>query len=185
MAIRRAVALSALTLFALTLMGSPVASAQEAASSFKIGVVDLKKVVDDYDKSIDLKARLEREAETKKKQIEGKEAALAKAMEDYRANRATMTDDQRYAAEEKLSSDRAEFEAEYKKLQSELNRTRDREVDAIFREVEVAIGEIGAAENYHLILEAGKSTTSGVLYFATPMDLTTRVTERLNAAYKK
>jgi Skp family chaperone for outer membrane proteins len=178
---RLAILASAALGFSLLL--SPVAT--QAQEQFKIGVVDLKEVFDGYEKQKDDYKSLENEMEELQKGIDEMRETLTKAEEEYEAQRDSMTHEEQQAREDAIESDRGKYRAEFTRRQKDLERRQNRVADNILKDIRAAVRELGAAENYHLILEAGKNAPTGVLYFSTTLNMTQKVVDHLNAKYKK
>lgn len=171
------VGLAICTAWATSLVGAQGAS----ETGYKIGVVDMREVFQKYKR---------REAEFKEL-IEKRDAAQAKvdalaaeintAREGYEAKRREATSpDELETLEMSILSDISNLEAERGKLQNEVSLIEDQKLNALNQDIRKAIAEIGQAENYHLILEAGSQGGGGVLYSATPLSLTSKVIDRLN-----
>lgn len=161
--------------------------AKAAAGDYKIGVVNIKEVFDAYEKQKDEYAELERERDERQKvidQISTKIEASQKRHTELKAAPSSSADEI-LALEEEIASDFGRYQAEFKRLQDEIDRREKKLLESLFNEIHEAIGEVGVQSNYHLILEGGRTGRSGVLYSSTTLNMTRQIIDSLNASYKK
>jgi len=162
-------------------LAAPFAWAQEGAGGgYKIGVVDRKQVFDSYEKQQREFAALETELQSAQSQIDALSERIEKARDEYQSNRDRWDDEERSRRQERLDSDILQYQADYKRLQTEIDAKYARLVQRIRGEIDEAVAQIGQEENYHLILEGDPKSSSGVLYFSTTIDITSKVITRLN-----
>ena len=163
-------------------LAAPFAWAQEGAGGgYKIGVVDRKQVFDSYEKQQREFAALETELQSAQSQIDALSERIEKARDEYQSNRDRWDDEERSRRQERLDSDILQYQADYKRLQTEIDAKYARLVQRIRGEIDEAVAQIGQEENYHLILEGDPKSSSGVLYFSTTIDITSKVIEALNS----
>lgn len=161
--------------------------AKAAAGDYKIGVVNIKEVFDSYEKQKDEYAKLERERDERQKvidQISTKIEASQKRHTELKAAPSPSADEI-LALEEEIASDFGRYQAEFKRLQDEIDRREKKLLESLFNEIHEAVGEVGVRSNYHLILEGGQTGRSGVLYSSTTLNMTRQIIDSLNASYKK
>ena len=161
--------------------------AKAAAGDYKIGVVNIKEVFDAYEKQEDEYAELERERDERQKvidQISTKIEASQKRHTELKAAPSPSADEI-LALEEEIASDFGRYQAEFKRLQDEIDRREKKLLESLFNEIHEAVGEVGVQSNYHLILEGGRTGRSGVLYSSTTLNMTRQIIDSLNASYKK
>ena len=167
----------------LSLVLAPVAA--QAQAQFKIGIVNLKEVFDGYEKQKDDYKKLENELKELQVGIDEMSDTITKAKERYDAQKDSMSEEERETLEESIESDYSKYQAEFQRSQKDLERRQNRVADNILKNIRAAVKELGSAEHYHLILEAGKTAPTGVLYFSTTLNMTQKVVDYLNAEYKK
>lgn len=187
---RPAYALLALFTSALLLM-PPLARAQGAVphtavpGQYKIGVVNVKTVFDSYEKQVDEYKDLQDKRDTKQKQIDKLSEKINRNKERYEAEKENMSDVQHTDLEDLIESDYSLYKAEFSRLQEDIDRREKKLLESIFKEIHLAIQEVGAAGNYHLVLEGGETGRSGLLYFSTTLNMTQQIIDYLNVNYKK
>lgn len=157
----------------------------ETPGQYKIGVVNIKNVFDNYDKQKAEYKKLEDERDTRQKKIDELSDKITKAKEQYDAQKDKMSAEQLEALEDTIESDYNTYKAEFSRLQAEIDRREKKLLEDLFEDIRIAVEEVGTQGNYHLILEGGESGRTGVLYSSTTLNVTPRVIEHINAKYKK
>ncbi len=156
-----------------------VASAQNetaSATAYKIGVVDMDEVLKGYKK---LKAEadaLQSERDRLQKDLDAKSDALKKKLEE--AKNAPEAD--REARRDSIEKELRDFTADVQRMQGDLDSKGQKLSARTRKEVIAAIQEIGAAENYHLILEGDADGRSTVIYFTNTINITSKVIAKLD-----
>lgn len=159
------------------------AESQGDAAAYKIGVVDVKQVFDNYERQKQEYARLQEERDKKQAEIDKLSEKITAAKERYDKERATMTDEARRALEEQIEADYSKYKADFKLMQEDIDRREQRLLEQVFEDIHVAIQEVGARGDFHLVLEAGQPGRTSVLYHSTTLDITQRVTDHINKKY--
>ena len=170
----------ALALGALAFSNGGVISAQEKPDTYKIGIVDLQKVVDGYKKQQSELDKLKAETDVVQEDLNQRKTKFEKEVEEFKKAKDGMSEDARADREAALHSQMLEIDGAFRQAEAELERKKRRLKETILKDITTAVDAIGAAENFHLILEADPETRTGVLYFATPLDITGKVSEYLN-----
>ncbi|MCC6486771.1 MAG: OmpH family outer membrane protein [Candidatus Hydrogenedentes bacterium] len=165
-----------------TLAQEKAAAAQAApAGQFKIAVVNRKQVFDNYDRQKKEWAALEAEKKSLQTQIDALSDSMTadkKKLEEGTG----MSDDQKTTLRDKIESDYRKYQAEFKRLQGEIYSKSRKFFGTMMEDIDKAINEIGVAENYHLIFEADPKSPTSVLFYSTQIDITSKVTAKLNGA---
>ncbi len=157
---------------------SPVfVSAQNAemTGGYKIGVVDRKEVFDNLEQQQRQYQELQREMEEMQAEIDRLSERIEADQQRLRLEGPTMSPADREELEARLSSNLNQYQAEFQRLQLEVDTRFSRLVRRIREQIDEAVQEIGAQENFHLILEGDPRSQSGVLYYSSTIDLTSRV----------
>ncbi|HOJ34422.1 MAG TPA: OmpH family outer membrane protein [Candidatus Hydrogenedentes bacterium] len=183
-AFRKLLALAVLT--TLVVLPAGICSAQDTDSAaskgaYKIGIVDRKKVFDNYNKQKEEYAKLQNDMKSMQAEIDTLSKKVQDAKERYEANKNTMPADQREALEQQIRADMVTYKSKYEQLQTEIDTRYAFLVRKIKEEIDEVVREVGAEENYHLILEGDPKSASGVLYYASAIDMTSKILDRLNA----
>lgn len=152
-----------------------------AQNSFKIGVVDTQGVFESYkkaEKAIDVLKSAEKRLSDK---LEGLREEIV-GMEDSLTKQKLFLDE---SATQTLESDilrkKQEFQRELDVGQGALQEKQSELFQPILNEIQALIQQIGANENYSLILEKRLVT----LYVDPQYDLTENIIKELNAGYEQ
>jgi len=181
----RLVTLGLVGMFALGLMVSNVcftyAQSQGAtASMYKIGIVDVQKVMDNYNKRTVEVQKLEAEVNKKKEEIEKLRETFQNELKQFQEDRANMTEEERADREAELDNHALTVESAVRQAEASLDRQQRRLKAALVKDIVDAVNAIGTEENYHLILESDPEKRTGVLFYTTTIDMTSKIIERLN-----
>lgn len=167
---------------------TPTAIAENGTSvAPKIGVVDTKEVFDNYDKQKVEYEALHKKRDEAQKPIDELSEQITKDRERYAAEADKMDDDVRRALEEKIQAAETRYKAEYDRAQEDINRQENKLLRGVLEDIHLAIQEVGAKYNYHLIFESAPDNasslarrTGGLLYSSTTVNMTQRVIDHLN-----
>jgi Skp family chaperone for outer membrane proteins len=166
---------------AFSLVHVVATSAQSTAGvPNKIGIVDLQKVMDAYNKREAEVSKLEEEVERSRSEIERLRNAFQDEVEGFSEVRGTLSEEERFAREAKLDRKALNIETTIQLAESSLARQQRRLKKLLLDDIIEAVSAIADEENYHLILEADPETRTGVLYHATALEITSDVITRLN-----
>ena len=170
--------------FALALVvACAAASPAFAQDGFKIGVVDMQKVMKDYNKREAKYSALEAEVKALQAPIDAMSAQITKMKEDYEEkakpeNNAVPSE--MLELETKIRRQHGEYEAALRQNQLKLDEMEAEVLKEILNDVNTTLRSIGEQENYHLILNARGGAAGSVVYHSATIDITTKVLARLN-----
>jgi len=156
--------------------------AQNNQGTYKIGVVDRKKVFDSYEKKKEELAALETQMKEKQAALDSLEQKIEKAQKDLEAKKDNLSEEEREQLERQIQSEVLRYQTEYNRLQRELDAETARVFRKLKKDINEVVHQIGVEQNYHLILDGDPDSSGGVLYFATVIDMTSEVLARLNRA---
>jgi len=159
------------------------AVAEPAVGQYKIGVVNRKQAFDNYERQKQEFTALEAEVKEKQTEIDKLSELIKGEQKQYDDAKAsgTMTPEQLTELEEKVKSDFRKYRADYDRLQKDIDSKHMSLIKRMKQDIDSAVAEIGNAENFHLILEGDPNSPQGTLYYASSIDITPRVIERLNS----
>lgn len=152
----------------------------DASRAYKIGIVDLQRVMDNYEKRAVEVEKLEKEAEQRNKDFEEVQTDFEKELEQFAKMKDEMDEDERSEREADLDMRALKIQTEVRQAQGLLESKRRRMKRSLLKDIVKAVEEIGADGNYHLILEADPESRTGVLYHSTTLNMTQKVIDRLN-----
>ena len=174
--------LSLVMVLSTPLMASAQTNEGGSGTAIKIGVVNRKEVFDKYEKQIAEFKKLDADKAAKQSQIDQIEQKITKAQDQLKDEKKPLSAEDRAKLEQQVKADMLQYKQEFEKLQSDLDDRWARAIRGFREEIDAAVQVVAAEKNYHLVLECDpKSPTTGVVYFATGIDITQAVIEKLNS----
>ncbi|MGI4833924.1 MAG: OmpH family outer membrane protein [Janthinobacterium lividum] len=159
------------------------APAGPAPAAGAIVYVELAKLVEGYQGAKDARRSFEAKAKGWQSQNQALETGFRSAVEQYQKTAATLTPEQRAAAEQKLQEQQQRGAVEQQKLQAQAQEADAKLTQSVLESVSKRVEAYGKAHGYKMILTA---TPSGaVAYGQTSLNVTAPVLSYLNAQYKK
>ena len=159
-----------------TVSAQGAAPAASAGGDYKIGVVDMDNVVKQYTKLKSEADTLQAQRDKLQKDLDARTETLQKKMEDAK----NAPEAEREKKRDEVESELRKLKADFTSMQSELDSAGQKLRARTRQEIIKAIQQIGLDEKYHLILEADTEGRSTVIYFASPIDITSKVVAKLN-----
>lgn len=157
------------------------ATAQDAASGgYKIGVVDVKLVMRDYNKRQQKYSQLETEVKSRQSKIDGLSNEIEadkKRYTEMRENPASNADELQ-RLESDIQRKYTQYKADMENLQREIDTLEENVLREVIADVDAQIQSIGQSQNFHLLLNGSRG--GGVVYHSTAIDITSQVTSALN-----
>ncbi|MFC1698796.1 OmpH family outer membrane protein [Candidatus Omnitrophota bacterium] len=166
---RKIIAILVVVLF-LTAAGSVY------AEDFKIGFINLKKVLDDYKRVTDGEDQLLKEAESKNSERE----KLVKEIKALREKIELLKDKQKEKKQLELDAKVKQLQDFTYQTRTDLRQDRDEKFREIMKEVKGVIDEYGQSRKYNIILD-----DTLLLYKVDTLDVTEDIVKVLNQRYKK
>lgn len=151
-----------------------------AADVAKIGVVDLKRVIDNSSAGKSAQAELAKQGKKMQGELEKRKAEIEEIQKNIERQTAVMSKE---ASEEKkrdLQIKLYDFKNLENKYRSELRKSERKKLIKIQKEILNIAQEIGKKEGYLIIIEK-----SAAIYIPKTLDLTDKVIQEYNAGYKK
>ena len=161
---------------------APAAQSTAAPSQYKIGIVDRRAVLQGYNKVTAERNKLESDVKTENEEIDKLSANLQTAKEAYDKERDSLSSTEREEREMALQKQLMEYQTKLQTKQAEVDERERRLMKRFFTDIDDAVQKIGDAENYHLIIDGSKG--SSTLFFAPAMDMSQKVIDYLNANSK-
>ena len=178
--------------FALTLMlsvpafaadkgkeAAPAAPAASSSSSYKIGVVDIEQVVENYPKKKRLMDELETSVKSDQAAIDGLTSKLDSLQKAFDAGKDKFTDSDRSAKMSEIRELITKIKAERETKQGKIDQREAEIKSEVFGDVAKAIQQVADSENYHLVLNSRGVPNGAVLYASSTIDITSKVQTQL------
>jgi outer membrane protein len=160
---------------------SPSFTVRAHAEETKIGIVDMQKAIQTTDAGKKARAALEKEIESKKKELSSEESTLKKAHEDYKKQSLVMSDDARSKKQMELNEKLMKYEELRQKRTQELQVKEQELTKPIVEKLRGVIQGMAKSKGYHLVLEKNEQT---VLFSQDKDDLTNDVITEFNKQNK-
>ncbi len=151
-----------------------------AAPKGKIAVVNKKTVFDNYNTRKAEWDKLEAEKATLQKEIDALRDRVNESRKKLREGVEVLTDEQRQVLVDKAAADERAYEDKYRRSQSDIDDKSEKFFSIILDQIGAGVKEVGAAENYKIILDCDPKAGTSVLYFDPSLDITKKVTDHLN-----
>lgn len=173
--------LVALTLTLTLAWAAPRALAQESQGGYKIGVVDMQRLLKEYDKRKQAYDRLEKEVEDLQSEIDRLSSVIEADKKKYEED-TSLSDDARLDLRNKIESNYAKYRAELESRQRIIDNKEEQVIKEVFQDIVDAVTSVAEQDGFHLVLNAGNpsSPRNSVVYYATPLDITGKVLATLN-----
>ncbi|MHC4268899.1 MAG: OmpH/Skp family outer membrane protein [Planctomycetota bacterium] len=187
-----------ISLFVLVSMLTFKTMPQEVfAQELKIGVVDINKIFDKFEKRKDLDQQLKDMEVEYKDEIESKKKAMIDLSEETQL--LDLGSEKRNKNMETLERKNVELEGYAKLAEKQLTKRYKDAFEKIYEEITKEVDAFGKENNYSLIIKKEDSDLQTnqisdlqfkigirtVLYNSNRVDVTANITDRLNARYKK
>jgi outer membrane protein len=160
---------------------APAATAAPVApGQYKIGVVDLQKILQDCEKRKSKYADLEKEKIRMQTPIDELSKKIEGMKKKYEESKGTMSDEERLKLENQVKEDYATYKSEFDKAQQKIDNLEKEVMVEVMKDVNAAIDAVGQEDGYHLLLNAAGGSVPTVLYHSATIDITSKVLARLN-----
>jgi outer membrane protein len=160
--------------FALATLFAPIARAEDAA---RIGTVDMQKALQAVEDGKKAKSTLQKDFDTKKKELQGEEASIRKMTEEFKKQSLVMSDEARAKKQGELQERIMKFQEKTGRSQEEIQRRERELMEPILTRLRGVITEVAKAKNYTVVLEKNENT---VLFSQDKDDLTNEVVSSYN-----
>lgn len=145
-----------------------------SATAAKIAVLDVSKVVKEYDKYKEASVRLEKEVEDKRGKLEQAQKDLAKRQNDLEVQKGIVSEKKYNKLQEKFQEEKASFLDEYRNEQQSIVKKQKTLLENIENDVLEVVKKIAKKEKYEMVLD--KNAT----YYHSGDDITYKVLDKLN-----
>lgn len=152
----------------ITQVSLQVSFAQE---SFKIAIISLSKVFDNYDKTKEVDKKLEKKGEKKNTERD----KMVKVLNKMKDEAQLLSRDARAKKEEKIGDLMRKLQDFDREARIELRRERDDMVKDIFKEMNKVISQYGEENGYDIIFD-----DRVLLYSSDAIDITDKIAKLLN-----
>jgi outer membrane protein len=150
--------------------GAPEARA--ATEPTRIATVDMQKALQTVDSGKKAKSQLEKDFNTKKKELQTEESAIKKMTEEFKKQSLVMNDEARAKKQGELQERIMKFQELTARSQAEIQQKERDLTQPIVTKLRTIIAEMAKKKDYNLVLEKNENQ---VLYSQEKDDLTSEV----------
>jgi outer membrane protein len=158
------------------LVALPLVFATQAAiaqSDFKVGFVNLDRILRDAAPAVRAQKKIEAEFSKRDQELARLADQLKRAQEQMEKNAVTMSDTDRRNRERDLGDQSREFQRKQREFREDLNQRRNEELAAVLDRANKVVRQIAESEKFDLILQEA--------VFASPrIDITEKVIKALD-----
>ena len=169
----------------IVLISALVFSASAAQSAFadeaKIGTVDMQKALQSVDAGKKAKSQLEKEFNTKKKDLQSEEASIKKMTEEFKKQSLVLSDEARAKKQQEIQERIMKFQELTQRSQSEIQQKEQDLTGPIIMSLRSMIGDLAKKRGYTFVLEKNENS---VLYSPEKDDLTADLISAYNSKPK-
>jgi outer membrane protein len=136
---------------ALAFATTSVSLAEDAG--VKIGTVDMQKALQSVEAGKKAMAQLEKDVTSKKKELQNEEAAIRKAVEEFKKQSLVMNEEARGKKQEELQQRAMKFEESKMRSQMELQQKEQEFTRPILTKLRTIISELAKQKGYAVVLD--------------------------------
>jgi outer membrane protein len=151
-----------------------------AASSPKIAYVSVEKILTEAPQVKAVNDSMMERFGGRKTELQEMEKEINEMRENYKRNELVMTEDKLNELKDSIITKIQDFKQKEAVLQQEVATVRNQELAVLQQSVRSIIQDIAKDEKYDLIL-----TSEGVAYANEKLDISNKVLDRMNKAFKK
>ena len=162
---------------AMLLISSPL-----WAASAKVGVVDMKKIVENSEPGQEALEELSSEFEEMKKELDEKQAQIQDMREELQKQSLVLSQEAKQDREFEFKREVRDFQDLYKNYQRKM-KTREQNVSQpIIEELAEVIKDYGEKNSYTMIID---QRNSGLVYVDDAVDITNQIMVKLNQVWRE
>lgn len=146
------------------------------SKDLKIGYVDIFEIFNEYEKTKDYDAVLEKKKDKEKTKLDASKEKIQKMQNKL----SLLKDEEQEKQAEKIEDAIRDFKKEERKIYIDLKKERDEKMKEIVTDINDTIEDYAKKNNLDLVVNA-----NAILYGAKAMDLTETILKIVNKTYKK
>lgn len=167
-----------LTRSAGLLLGMLLLAAPVLAQEFKLGFVNLDRIIKEAVPARNAQSKLEQEFSKREKDLQEMGSSIKTQAEKLEREAPTLSESQRISRQKNLVELDRDFQRKRREFQEDLNARRNEELQQVIERANRVVKQVADAEKYDLILQEA-------VYVNPRHDLTDKVIKALNATVAK
>ena len=144
------------------------------AQDFRLGYVNLDRIIREAGPAKTAQAKLEQEFSRREKELQELGTSIKSAADKLEREAPTLSETQRASRQKQLVEQDREFQRKRREFQEDLNARRNEELQQVFERANRVVKQLADAEKYDLILQEA-------VYVNPKHDITDKVIKALNA----
>lgn len=157
------------------------AAKASSSSGLKAGLVDIQAAILQTEQGKAAKARIEQEAEGKRKKLLDMQSELKKLDEDFQKQQSVLSEDAKAAKMKEFQSKMENLRRAQMNFEQEVRQKEQEETQKIFHKIHDIVDEVAKKRGYEIVFEKG---SGAILYAAKIDDLTSEIVSQYNSRYK-
>lgn len=165
-------------------VSAPVLAAppsKNAATANRVALIDFQVAILQTEEGKAAKAKIEREVESRKKELLAQQQELKKLEDDFEAKRAVLSEDEKNKSARDLQAKFMAFQRSQMTLDQEVRQKEMQETQKIFQKLSALVEEYAKKHSFDLVFEKG---AGAVLYIAQNSDITSDIVTIYNQRHK-
>ncbi len=150
------------------------ASAAPAQEAFRIGFLNLDRLLREAQPAKNAQAKIEAEFKKRENDLQAQGEALKNASEKFEREAPTLTDSQRDQRQRALVDQDREFQRRRREFQEDLSIRKNEELQQVYDRANRAVKQVAESEKYDAVLQEA-------VYLNPKYDITDKVIKALNA----
>jgi outer membrane protein len=177
--------LALLVVFAATRASSasaaPAQSTKLGVNATRVALIDFQVAILQTEEGKAAKAKIEKELDSRKKELLSQQAELRKLEDDFEAKRSVLSESDKSAKTRDLQAKLMAFQRSQMALEQEVRQKEMQETQKIFQNLSELVQEYAKKNNFDLVFEKG---AGAVLYVARGSDITADIVTLYNQRHK-
>lgn len=178
-------ALAVVSLFAFTFgtaaEAAPAQAAKPGLNATRVALIDFQVAILQTEEGKAAKAKIEKELDSRKKELLSQQAELRKLEDDFEAKRSVLSESDKSAKTRDLQAKLMAFQRSQMALEQEVRQKEMQETQKIFQNLSELVQEYAKKNNFDLVFEKG---AGAVLYVARGSDITADIVTLYNQRHK-
>jgi outer membrane protein len=147
----------------------------------KLAWLDMQAVILKTEEGKTARAKIEKEAEAKKKDLMKEQAELKKMDEDFQAQMGVLSDDAKMAKQKEFQAKYVGFQNSQMNLEKDIRAKEAKETQKIIENLQVLISDLAKKKGYDMVFER---SAGAVLYANKVEDISEEVVNAYNSKFK-
>ena len=160
---------------------APAQAVKPGVNATRVALIDFQVAILQTEEGKAAKAKIEKELDSRKKELLAKQAELRKLEDDFEAKRSVLSESDKSAKTRDLQGKLMAFQRSQMALEQEVRQKEMQETQKIFQNLSELVQEYAKKNSFDLVFEKG---AGAVLYVARGSDITADIVTLYNQRHK-